>query len=74
MTKLLRVMGLVVLSTGVSATSAHANVVAEWNAVAVQCIAVGDRHASAELPGPAGPPRPGDRPRRHARRDTGDRA
>ena len=52
MTKLLRVMGLVVLSTGVSATSAHANVVAEWNAVAVQCIAVGDGTLPPTRPGP----------------------
>jgi hypothetical protein len=54
MTKLLRVMGLVVLSTGVCATSAHANVVAEWNAIAVQCIAVGAGTLAPSRPGPPG--------------------
>jgi hypothetical protein len=54
MTKVLRVMGLVALSTVVSATSVHANVVAEWNALAVQCISVGAGGLPPSRPGPPG--------------------
>ena len=54
MTKRLRLMGLVTLSTMVSVTSAHANVVAEWSALAVQCIAVGAPPLAPSRPGPPG--------------------
>ncbi len=52
MTKRLQLMGLVTLSTMVSVTSAHANVVAEWSALAVQCIAVGAPPLAPSRPGP----------------------
>jgi hypothetical protein len=54
MTKRLRLMGLVALSTMVSITPAHANVVAEWNALAVQCISVGAAPLAPSRPGPPG--------------------
>ena len=54
MKKLRTVVGLVASVTVVNAGSAHANVVAEWNAVAVQCIAVGVTGNPASRPGPPG--------------------
>jgi hypothetical protein len=47
-------MGLVALGISVSAPSAHANVVAEWNALAVQCISVGAPPLAPSRGGPAG--------------------
>jgi len=49
MTKRLGLMALVAMSTVVSATSAHANVVTEWSALAVQCVAVGIPTATPPL-------------------------
>ena len=54
MTKLRRVMEIVALSTVLSAPSAHANVVAEWNALAVQCISLGAGGLAPSRPGPPG--------------------
>jgi hypothetical protein len=54
MKKLRTVVGLVASVTVVNAASAHANVVAEWNAVAVQCIVVGVTGNPARRPGPPG--------------------
>jgi hypothetical protein len=54
MTKLLRVMEIVALSTVLSAASAQANVVAEWNALAVQCISLGAGGLAPSRPGPPG--------------------
>ena len=52
MKKLRTVVGLVASVIVANAASAHANVVAEWNAVAVQCIAVGVTGNPASRPGP----------------------
>ena len=54
MKKLRTVVGLVASVIVVNAASAHANVVAEWNALAVQCIAVGVTGNPASRPGPPG--------------------
>ena len=54
MTRRLRLMGLVTLSTMVSVTSAYANVVTDWSALAVQCIAVGAPPLAPSRPGPPG--------------------
>ena len=54
MTKLRRVMEIVALSAVLSAPSAHANVVTEWNAVAVECISLGAGGLAASRPGPPG--------------------
>ena len=52
MKKLRHLVGLVAAVTVVNGVSAHANVVAEWNAVAVHCLAVGVADNPAARPGP----------------------